>query len=84
MKDIAAILYLSEKTVEFHRGHVMEVSYITSNAELVLFGLKRGLIALITNHLPLGLVDLGGRFMLSRCPDPRDFPNGKAPRIGLE
>ena len=51
MKEIAAILYLSEKTVEFHKRHVMEAFNITSNAELVLFGLKRGLIAL--NHEPI-------------------------------
>ena len=51
MKEIAAILYLSEKTVEFHKRHVMETFNIKSNAELVLFGLKRGLIAL--NHEPI-------------------------------
>jgi DNA-binding NarL/FixJ family response regulator len=46
MKEIAAILNLSEKTVEFHKHHVMEAFNIKCNADLVLFGLKRGLIAL--------------------------------------
>ena len=46
IKEIAAILNLSEKTVEFHKHHVMEAFHIKSNADLVLFGLKRGLIAI--------------------------------------
>jgi DNA-binding NarL/FixJ family response regulator len=46
MKEIAAILSLSEKTVEFHKRHIMETFDIKSNADLVLFGLKRGLIAI--------------------------------------
>jgi DNA-binding NarL/FixJ family response regulator len=46
MKEIAAILSLSEKTVEFHKHHIMESFDIKSNADLVLFGLKRGLIAI--------------------------------------
>ncbi len=45
MKEIAGILNLSEKTVEFHKHHVMDAFNIKSNADLVLFGLKRGLIA---------------------------------------
>ena len=45
MKEIAAILSLSEKTVEFHKHHIMETFNIKSNADLVLFGLKHGLIA---------------------------------------
>jgi DNA-binding NarL/FixJ family response regulator len=45
MKEIAAILTLSEKTVEFHKHHIMETFDIKSNADLVLFGLKHGLIA---------------------------------------
>jgi DNA-binding NarL/FixJ family response regulator len=51
MKEIAAILNLSEKTVEFHKHHVMEAFNIKSNADLVLFGLKRGLITVIPNDL---------------------------------
>jgi DNA-binding NarL/FixJ family response regulator len=45
MKEMAAILSLSEKTVEFHKHHIMETFGIKSNADLVLFGLKHGLIA---------------------------------------
>jgi DNA-binding CsgD family transcriptional regulator len=44
MKEIAAILDLSEKTVEFHKRHIMEAFGLKSNAALVLFALKRGLI----------------------------------------
>ena len=44
MKEIAAVLNLSEKTVEFHKHHIMETFNIKSNADLVLFALKRGLI----------------------------------------
>jgi DNA-binding NarL/FixJ family response regulator len=45
MKEIAAILNLSEKTVEFHKHHIMVLFNLKSNADLVLFGLKHGLIA---------------------------------------
>ena len=45
MKEIATILSLSEKTVEFHKHHIMETFDIKTNAALVLFGLKHGLIA---------------------------------------
>jgi DNA-binding NarL/FixJ family response regulator len=45
IKEIATILSLSEKTVEFHKHHIMEAFHIKNNADLVLFGLKRGLIA---------------------------------------
>ena len=45
MKEIAAVLSLSEKTVEFHKRHIMETFSIKNNADLVLFGLKHGLIA---------------------------------------
>ena len=44
MKEIAAILNLSEKTVEFHKHHIMEAFGLKSNAALVLFAVKRGLI----------------------------------------
>src|SRR5262249_52495498 len=39
MKEIANHLNLSEKTVEFHKHHIMELYGIKSNAEMVLFGL---------------------------------------------
>ncbi len=57
MKEIAAILHLSEKTVEFHKHHIMEAFNLKSNADLVLFGLKRGLISL--NPEPAGPRILG-------------------------
>ena len=44
MKEIATILNLSEKTVEFHKHHIMEAFGLKSNAALVLFAVKRGLI----------------------------------------
>ena len=44
MKEIAGILKLSEKTVMFHKYHVMESFNLKNNAELVLFALKRHLI----------------------------------------
>jgi DNA-binding NarL/FixJ family response regulator len=45
LKEIAGILNLSEKTVEFHKHHVMEAFGLKSNAALVLFALRRGLIS---------------------------------------
>ncbi len=45
MKEIAGVLDLSEKTVEFHKHHVMDVFGLNSNADLVLFAVKRGLIS---------------------------------------
>jgi len=45
IKEIAAVLNLSEKTVEFHKHHIMVAFNLKSNADLVLFGLKHGLIA---------------------------------------
>ena len=46
LKEIADLLNLSEKTVEFHKHHIMESFSIKSNADLVLFALKHGLISL--------------------------------------
>lgn len=46
MKEIAAVLDLSEKTVEFHKRHIMETHNLKSNSELILFALKLGLIAM--------------------------------------
>lgn len=45
MKEIAGLLYVSEKTVEFHKHHIMEAFNLKSNAELVLFALKHGLVS---------------------------------------
>jgi len=43
-KEVASILNLSIKTVEFHKSHVMRAFNIMNNAELVLFAVDRGLI----------------------------------------
>jgi DNA-binding NarL/FixJ family response regulator len=51
IKEIAGHLNLSEKTVEFHKHHIMEAFNLKSNAEVVLFALKQGLIVL--NSAPL-------------------------------
>ena len=45
VKEIAFALNLSEKTVEFHKYHVMEAFNLKGNADLVLFALKKGLIS---------------------------------------
>jgi DNA-binding NarL/FixJ family response regulator len=45
MKEIAGLLDLSEKTVEFHKHHIMEAFNLQSNAHLILFALKHGLIS---------------------------------------
>jgi DNA-binding NarL/FixJ family response regulator len=52
MKEIAAVLDLSEKTVEFHKHHVMEAFNLKSNADLVLFALKRGFITVNPEPYP--------------------------------
>ena len=48
MKEIAGLLDLGEKTVEFHKNHVMKAFNLGNNAALVLFALKQGLISLIS------------------------------------
>ncbi|HYK34731.1 MAG TPA: response regulator transcription factor [Alloacidobacterium sp.] len=45
MKEIADILSVSEKTVMFHKYHIMELFNLKNNAELVLFALNRHLIS---------------------------------------
>jgi DNA-binding NarL/FixJ family response regulator len=45
-KEIAYLLNLSQKTVEFHKHHIMDAFNLQSNADLVLFALKQGLIVL--------------------------------------
>src|ERR1700756_4183660 len=45
MKEIAGLLHLSEKTVEFHKHHIMVAFNLKNNADLVLFALGQGLIA---------------------------------------
>ena len=45
MKEIAGFLHLSEKTVEFHKHHIMVAFNLKNNPDLVLFALSQGLIA---------------------------------------
>jgi DNA-binding NarL/FixJ family response regulator len=45
IKEIAGILNLSEKTVEFHKHHIRASFNLKSNADVVLFALKHGLIS---------------------------------------
>jgi len=49
IKEIAGHLNLSEKTIEFHKHHIMQTFNLKSNADLVLLALKEGLIALDSN-----------------------------------
>ena len=56
VKQIAAVLNLSEKTVEFHKHHIMEAFNLKSNADLVLFALKHGLISVNPEPYPLGRI----------------------------
>jgi DNA-binding NarL/FixJ family response regulator len=51
IKQIAGHLNLSEKTVEFHKHHIMESFNLKSNADLVLLALKEGLISQDPNSL---------------------------------
>lgn len=52
MKEIAGLLDLSEKTVEFHKHHIMESFNLKSNADMVLFALKHGLISMDSKFHP--------------------------------
>ncbi|MBP1661117.1 MAG: response regulator containing a CheY-like receiver domain and an DNA-binding domain, partial [Candidatus Aminicenantes bacterium] len=45
-KEIAAILSISPRTVEFHKYRMMEKLHIKSNAELVQYAVKHGIISL--------------------------------------
>jgi DNA-binding NarL/FixJ family response regulator len=46
INQIAVLLNVSEKTVEFHKYRVMRVFNLRSNADLVFFALKQGLISI--------------------------------------
>ena len=46
MKQIAGLLNITEKTVEFHKHHVMQAFNLANNADLVLLALKHGLISI--------------------------------------
>ena len=45
-KEIAATLSISPRTVEFHKYQMMETHGLHSNAELVHFAIKRGLVTI--------------------------------------
>lgn len=45
-KEVAGFLDISEKTVEFHKHSIRESFGLRSNADLVLFAVKQGLISL--------------------------------------
>jgi DNA-binding NarL/FixJ family response regulator len=45
MKEAAAILHISAKTVEFHKYRVMELLGVKTSAELVRHAIRQGLIA---------------------------------------
>ena len=45
LKEIAARLELSPKTIEFHKHHIMEAFQLRANSDLVLFAVQKGLIS---------------------------------------
>jgi DNA-binding CsgD family transcriptional regulator len=45
MKEVAAILGISPRTVEFHKYRIMELLGLKSGAELVQYAIRHGLIA---------------------------------------
>lgn len=45
MKEVAGILKISEKTVMFHKYHIMESFSLKNNAELIVFAIKHHLIS---------------------------------------
>ena len=51
IKRIADQLNLSQKTIEFHKHHIMQSFDLKSNAELVLFALKHDLITIPSETL---------------------------------
>ncbi len=45
-KEIAATLAISPRTVEFHKYQIMELHGISSNAELIHFAIKHGMVGI--------------------------------------
>ncbi len=45
MKEIADVLHVSEKTIEFHKYQIMKAHHLRNNSDLVLFALTSGLIS---------------------------------------
>ena len=52
------LLNLSNKTVEFHKHHIMRAFNLQSNADLVLFAVKQGLVSIKPLKCP-GVIMLG-------------------------
>ena len=52
IKEIAVILSLSVKTVEFHRTKLMEIIHLQSNADLTKFALSHGLVEQASFPIP--------------------------------
>jgi DNA-binding NarL/FixJ family response regulator len=46
MKEIAGILTLSKKTVEFHKQQIRQSFNLHTAADIVLFALKQGLVSI--------------------------------------
>jgi DNA-binding NarL/FixJ family response regulator len=46
VKQIAGVLEISEKTVEFHKHNIQQSFSLKTNADIVLFALKQGLISI--------------------------------------
>ena len=45
MKEVAVVLAISPRTVEFHKYRIMELLRVRTNAELVQQAIKLGLVA---------------------------------------
>ncbi len=45
-KEIASVLHVSSRTVEFHKYHIMEMLKITNTAELIRFAIKQGIVTI--------------------------------------
>ncbi len=45
-KEIASILYVSRRTVEFHKYNMMEILNISNNAELIQYAIKEGIVTI--------------------------------------
>jgi DNA-binding NarL/FixJ family response regulator len=45
-KNIASILHISSRTVEFHKYHLMEILKITNSAELIQYAIKQGIVTI--------------------------------------
>jgi DNA-binding NarL/FixJ family response regulator len=45
-KEIALVLHLSSRTVEFHKYHMMEMLAINNTAELIQYAIKQGIVTI--------------------------------------